>query len=292
MSEDTVQEEIQAPELPGRHLLEARKAAGMAIGEVASRLNLPVEVVNGLETDDYEQLPESTYVRGYLLAYVRLLELPESLLESFDTQNQVFTPLLSDTPRALAGSSGDGWVKFISGSLVVLLIVAVGIWVAEQPFSLTERLSSFSSGAVPVSVQDSTSELASPETPDVHVPHVSDAAGDDAAPVDSETTESPIVVEDPDQLPEDVPVPAVAGPGNTAELIMRFRGSSWIKVDDVHGEQLRSATFEDGQLLTLNGDTPMKVTIGRAKNVELIFKGEPVDLSSYHDRVARLTLGE
>ncbi len=307
MIENEQQEaDVVSQELPGRVLLEARKAKGLESKDVASRLNLPIEVVEGLEQDDYENLPESPYVRGYLLAYIRLFELPESLLESFDIQNEINTPLLSSNHQALAGCSNDGWVKCISSGLIILLVVAVGLWLLEQSFHITDRLhpdlmgsqselqSEQKSETMPVVAVEVTSDVAQTELEETssqpqQITEPLDMQAGEITTAESATAEAVVDVIN-SQVAESIDSQEAIVP--VADLVMRFSGSSWIKVDDANGDQLRSATFDDGQSLELNGDVPLKVIIGRAKNVELLFRGESVDLSPYHNRVARLTLGE
>ena len=54
---------------PGERLREARQAAHLTVGEVASRLRLEPRVIERLESDDYEQLHGPTFVRGYLSGF-------------------------------------------------------------------------------------------------------------------------------------------------------------------------------------------------------------------------------
>ncbi len=67
---------------PGQTLADSREAKGLTIADVATRLNVTEAIVNGLERDDYTNLPPTIYTRGYLRNYANLLEIdPEPLLE-------------------------------------------------------------------------------------------------------------------------------------------------------------------------------------------------------------------
>lgn len=67
---------------PGQTLADGREARGMTIADVASHLNVTENIVNGLERDDYNNLPPAIYTRGYLRNYANLLDIdPEPLLE-------------------------------------------------------------------------------------------------------------------------------------------------------------------------------------------------------------------
>lgn len=58
---------------PGEHLAELRKKADFSQKYVADYLRITVNYVNALEHDDYEKLPASPYIIGYLRGYSRLL---------------------------------------------------------------------------------------------------------------------------------------------------------------------------------------------------------------------------
>ena len=53
----------------------ARESLGITCREVSEALNLSLKVVEALEVNDYETLPEAVFTRGYIRAYAKLLEL-------------------------------------------------------------------------------------------------------------------------------------------------------------------------------------------------------------------------
>jgi cytoskeleton protein RodZ len=65
----------------GRQLREARIAKGLELGDVAGRLKLRPAMVEALEAEAWEQLPEPVLARGYLRSYALALGLdPKPLL--------------------------------------------------------------------------------------------------------------------------------------------------------------------------------------------------------------------
>ena len=64
----------------GEQLRAARMGYQWAIEDVAANLNLTVDVVRALEAGDHTNLPEPAFVRGYLRAYARLMEIDENLV--------------------------------------------------------------------------------------------------------------------------------------------------------------------------------------------------------------------
>jgi Uncharacterized protein conserved in bacteria len=89
---ECLSETADAPMLyPGQQLAQAREARGLSQTDVATRLYLRVQVIDLLETDDYDRLPQFVFVQGYLRAYAKLLGLdPEPLLSQYAAlKNQI-----------------------------------------------------------------------------------------------------------------------------------------------------------------------------------------------------------
>lgn len=86
MSATEQNDEQQQPvvEGPGKLLRDIRVAREMDIVRVASLLHLDVELLESLEADDYDRMPETVFVQGYLRNYARLLDTPaEPILDAF-----------------------------------------------------------------------------------------------------------------------------------------------------------------------------------------------------------------
>ena len=58
---------------PGQRLKAAREARGISRTWVAYQLNLTTERLAALEEDDYADLPENAYLRGYWRSYAQLV---------------------------------------------------------------------------------------------------------------------------------------------------------------------------------------------------------------------------
>lgn len=76
-----------------------------------------------------------------------------------------------------------------------------------------------------------------------------------------------------------------------AELVLRFQGDAWIRIEDASGEAIAFGVKPEGHVSALNGQPPYDITLGAPENVSLYFQGEQIELSSYRaGRVARLTV--
>nr|VFJ71235.1 MAG: protein RodZ, contains Xre-like HTH and DUF4115 domains [Candidatus Kentron sp. FW] len=80
---------------PGEQLKEVRKIRNLTIDDIAMRLHLHPATVHSLEKEAYDKLPGPAFIRGYLNAYARLLNIaPTPILEAFDRRD-LAPPVLS-----------------------------------------------------------------------------------------------------------------------------------------------------------------------------------------------------
>ncbi|QBY44346.1 cytoskeleton protein RodZ [Arsenophonus nasoniae] len=64
-------------------------------------------------------------------------------------------------------------------------------------------------------------------------------------------------------------------------IVMNFKGQCWLEVRDAKGKILFSGMKNAGQKLELNGEPPYEFNIGIPANVNLLFKGNSVDLNRF-----------
>jgi cytoskeletal protein RodZ len=117
-----------------------------SIEDVAADLNLRTEVIEALEAGDYSNLPERTYVRGYLRAYARLLGIhEEEVLEDLPEIHRARGGLGSVLPvmgRAALRSAQNvpktavfkpaprNWVRATIWSVLVVILILFAWWVS------------------------------------------------------------------------------------------------------------------------------------------------------------------
>ncbi|MCP4827769.1 MAG: hypothetical protein GY889_02710 [Proteobacteria bacterium] len=127
---------------PGERLRKARQGHHWTLEDVAANLNLTVDVVRALEAGDHAALPEAIFVRGYLRAYARLMEIDETeVLGSAD--GGVAGSIGSVVPvigkEAFREKKGRRWLQFstprtmpwrktVIGTLLVLIVIFAAWW--------------------------------------------------------------------------------------------------------------------------------------------------------------------
>ncbi|SFN64157.1 cytoskeleton protein RodZ [Xenorhabdus japonica] len=80
--------------------------------------------------------------------------------------------------------------------------------------------------------------------------------------------------------PSSVDVNNISAVGNN-ELVVNFKGECWLQVIDAKGKVLFSGIKKKGNSLKFSGKSLYSLTIGAPAEVEVLFQGKPVDLSSF-----------
>jgi cytoskeletal protein RodZ len=106
----------------GQYLKQERESRQVALPELAQLTRIPVRLLRGLEHDDYASLPADVFVRGYLKAYCRALQIEEAPVLEWFTRGR---PEEKETPVALplVDAPETGRRFGIAIALVILLIL-------------------------------------------------------------------------------------------------------------------------------------------------------------------------
>lgn len=269
--------------LPGQRLRAEREARGLTEMEAANHLNLTVSYLKALEADDYERLPQATFIKGYIRNYARLLELPgDELANLFDEMIAEERDDASETvdvmrPRKRRSGLAGGVV------LAVIVVAMALFWLGGADDDGGEN---GSGAADPVSEAETGN--AEPPAPEPEAP-----AGDDAgapaemAPEGVDEAEPPADNGSQTELTSlDVPV------SGDDRLAMEFTARCWVEVRDAADRALYQGQRSAGSRLELRGESPFDLRIGDASAVAMIsVNGQDVSMpSSAPGRVLRLSV--
>ncbi|CUA85608.1 Cytoskeletal protein RodZ, contains Xre-like HTH and DUF4115 domains [Gulbenkiania indica] len=260
----------------GASLRQAREAAGLSLGDVADRLKLSLRQLEAIERDDFEALPGAAFVRGFVRNYARFLELDDApLMAMLDTRFPsslssepdlgTATDAVTDTAPVVPARRGFA-LAGLAGGLILLL--GVGWWWSQRP---AEPESEAPQGLQPMLTEQAASPIVAESAASVPGPAVeTDAASVASAPKTAPALSAPV--------PASAPAAASTNAGEALEL--NLKASAWVSVTDADGKKLVFATLPAGTQRSLAGKPPFKVVIGNAPNVELRYKGQPVDLAA------------
>lgn len=120
------------PDGPGIQLRKARELRRFSLRDVAVQLHLRLDIIDAIENDNYAALPGSTFVRGYLRGYARLVGISEdNIIQSFNNLVGIQDSFVMTQPSRRSASNEKtikrnafiSWLPylFIFGSLGVLM---------------------------------------------------------------------------------------------------------------------------------------------------------------------------
>ncbi|BDY06350.1 RodZ domain-containing protein [Ferrimonas sp. YFM] len=304
---------------PGPLLRAAREASGLTTQQVAQRLSLRRSVVEGIENDDYESGTTTTYLRGYVRNYARLVGVSEkqiALALSALPHSQAETNMQSFSRRTSKQQRDSRWM-LLTWAIVLALVGLLVWWWVSKPQSLLETSSEISLPSIVSSEPErrSAAELVPQPRPQVPVEQQTVAQTLDASPevteadVQGDAQESTIEAQpeltgsepsqqsDATQAADADEVTAVAEADVAAPVValdqvsLTLTGDCWMLLKDADGNTLMEGLKRSGYQTALEGKAPLKLRVGAPEVVSLSFNGNPVDMSGYRPgRVAVITL--
>lgn len=294
----------------GAVLKAAREKQGLHIAALAAAIKVTPRKLEALEADRYGELPDLTFARALAKAVCRTLKIDAEPVLALLPQQADAGPKLAQVSTGLnqpfrerpARGDPPDWAVLqrpvLWGAGLVLLAALVVYLLPERsidsllrggdaaapggPGDLAGTASAGASGVVTEVV-----EAASAAIETVHsVPSVVESA---ASAVLAAPTAPASAVVTPAPLPS-VAVPAPATAAASGALVVRANAESWVEVRDRNARVLLSRTLQPGETVGVDGEMPMRATIGNAAGTQVTFRGQPVDMSTTRDNVARLEL--
>ncbi len=281
---------------PGSLLREARQYRGMDIHQAAEAIRLRPHLIEAIELEKWDQLPQPVFVKGFIRSYARALGLDER--EVLDLYNRA-APSPQTEPKPLLKPEKS------KRSLVALLILAIVI--------LAGGLVYFRQGK-PVedghytATHSPGSELEAPGTamrPPVEdgvesapsVPSPDEDSGFRSPPRDIDTPPPA----EPDRAAEQRPVPAGIDsfplPPEQEQVLREevpvleidVHDKTWIRVS-VDGEKPNAFLFQPGSRPGWKEGGDFDLLIGNAGGISIIFEGKTYRDIGKSGEVVRLRL--
>ena len=325
VEEETMQseEQVQTPvhATAGTMLRQAREAARIQLHTMAATLKVPQRKLEALEADDYDVFPDHVFMRALAMGMCRTLHidaepvlalLPQRALKSLAKTGPGINEAVkvrsnfksSGTPLG----SGSGSSRKIAAGVLVLLAAAAAVYFVPfhqsvdgaegtvagtaQPDVTNHSDATDPTAAVPlgqasnnpeaeaVVTEPSAEPLAHGAAPTV-APATAAVAPEGATPAAAATTAAPVSA---------VATAANATPAAGSGVLLALKvntGQSWVKVKDATGKVVLEKTLAKDESATAEGQVPLTVIVGNAKGTQVTVRGEPLDISTTRDNVAR-----
>lgn len=252
----------------GAALRNAREGLGLSLNDVAGHIKFAPRQIEALEADDFEHLPETAFLRGFIRSYAKLLKLDAApllaMLPGKPAPAMSPAATLLEEPFPTVDSTRKLNIVWLAAALAVALLLALLAWLFGRAPS-APPVSSVSSVALPLP------ELSSAVTAEQTMAAPAPVAN---APANKPEQEKPVQTGAP-----------------TAAIRLTFDKETWVEITDKDGKILLSQLGAAGTEQSLDGVPPFFVSIGYASGAKLYYKGKQVDLAPYAKaEVAHLTL--
>ena len=255
---------------PGELLKEARKKKGRKYRKLSSELGIPEKYLEALEENNFSIMAGPTYVRGYLRAYAKKLDLdPELVITAFerylkDRRKQEKSSLKKDNKKGRKQK-----FSFLYASILLVIILLI-IFVPERNTETSENkgIDTYTEEEIPdfkenlpgleVEKEVNFEQTSSTIPPNLTISELS---------TDKEAS-SAVIEKANDQIIEAI---------NTIE--MNFSGDCWIEIMD-NNRRLEYKLAKAGSSIYVKGVGPFKLIIGNSNRVELFYNGAKISLAS------------
>ena len=253
---------------PGAMLAHERSGKGISVADVAAQLRYSPRQIEALEGDDYARLPGTTFVRGMIRGYAKVLGTQAApILQAFEKRH-VPAPVTVDQRSKLvpfpdSRERSTRVYVWLSAVLALLVVAVLYEWQFGLPEPIAEAVRSSPAGPV--------------------VGQVLEPAG------------QPVVGEEKNEASFAPKFSGDSGsllPGDiVSSMRFEFQKDAWVEVKDRSGRILMAQTNPAGSQTVVEGRPPFTLVIGNAANVRLIYGEKAVDLRQYTKvDVARFSL--
>ncbi|MFC3034223.1 RodZ domain-containing protein [Pseudoalteromonas fenneropenaei] len=314
MSEETTS--TQPETTLGRTLAAARKHKQLSVEYIATKLKLTPVQIERIEADDYLGLGPETFVRGYIKGFCQAVSLDKDAVLALYVGPKVPEKArrMKSFSRRTEKEAHDSRLMLISYIILALVLGSSALWwwqtskVDKAIEVVPERTAALSDGLQPMANTELSSDLTA-KTQDESVSNANDAlptaVGLDE-PLSNEVTNQDIPTE-PSRNAEQAnsapnTVMPMQSPALTARLqaangneqhtiVMTFRDESWVEIFDASSQRIAFGVKKAGYTMTVAGQAPFSVVLGKHHLVDVSFDGNPVDLSSLpKNRLAKFQL--
>ena len=313
----------------GTLLKNKRESLGLTQKSVAERLRLKISVIDQIERNCFEGQLASTFTRGYIRSYAKLIGLDENMVlgaleETPSSDEQLQEEEMQSFSRKTKHEKHNSRIMFLTWVIALALIGISGAWWWQSQQQSAELAMDDNLIIEPIADNKEIDKIDADEliasdptelmqnTIVVNQTEILDSAEvlPSANGVSKSSSEVDKVVSEEDKaikvykssnkseaatvveqnIVREKPKEKVAADGMTI-LTMRFESDCWVQIKDANGKTLISGTRKSGQNVELSGKAPFKVILGAPEGVTMTFASEPVDLSRYTSgKVARFSL--
>ena len=264
----------------GEVLRLARISQGLSLEELQRKTDIQLDLLEALETDNFDKLPNLFYTRSFLRKYAWAVELDENIiLDAYDSGGMITYEEVDVDEIELSGRRRSNRKKqsflplfyFLLFSLSIIAFVSYYVWnyIQTQPINTSEA----SYSVVTTTTSDSTTEVTSnsQSTTETSVAETS------AVTISGEGDTISVVYKTSKE---------------TAELQLSVKDTqSWVSVSDT--DLAGGVTLAPGNqtaTTTISKKTPVTITLGVVKGVSLKIDNQEINTSKLTGQTGWISL--
>ncbi len=275
----------KAPEMtaPGASLKQARKKANLSAEQVASRMNLSVDIIENIDRDNFEKKISPAFYRGYLRTYAQIVCIDaDELISSYnqlinqDSLAVSITPTF-DTNLYTKKDRNFPYFKWLLSAAIIVLLIFAGNYIWTKKFSSNEATDTQIVLNNENDDESNTITLTGLELDDAETNNVVTNLQAPAVKNDEKTIANEISV----AIPAEEKTSDQNHSLEKAVLQMKFHGDCWIKVTDAEGKVLALGIKRSGKNMEVEGLAPLNIILGNAAAVSIDYNQQTVDLSGF-----------
>ena len=286
-------------ETVGNVLRKKREVIGLSIDNIANQLNLDPKLIESLEKNDYVKFNIETYIKGYLRAYAKVLDLDgDTIINLYKESNPEKTPeILPNVKPKSQRNSGDKSVKLFFYIIALTIALSILVWYQnnflvqppEENLNITNIKTYENTNINGVDIDYKIiNHTNSWQWPINKADTNYESNNNVLEPVVSKTTQDKI--ENTADINE-VSEHNIQQSNDT--IVLNLTGDSWVEIYDEEGGRLFLDLARSGKNYIINGNSPFDILLGAANQVSIEFNGSSVDIEPYIKfGIARFTLPE
>lgn len=270
-------------ESPGEYLKREREIRGVSLEDISDATKIRVGLLISIERNDFNALPVTPFVKGFIQAYCRYLGLDaqdailryEAYMRSLaENETSALKQRVADKVRKPEAPVSYPPLSIIAIAAITIMVIAGGIYTI-----ISEKQSSQAPDSLPDKESQGQTYSQTSHSPEKH--------SEDKGGAKKEGHSLPVKPEgQADITPNSFISKTSAGP---LTLIIEAVKPVWIKTA-VDGQNPFEVSLRKGEKVKWNAKEGFSVLIGNAGGVNVIFNGEHLGSLGEEGKVVKLVL--
>jgi len=288
---------------PGQMLREARESLNLTQKDVAEKLNFTLTIVKNIEDDQFDHKLPSTYTRGYLKNFARLVHVnEEDVLDSYDLLGvaAVQQAEMQSFSKITSKQAENNRLMWFSYLVLALLIGSTIVWWMQEHQQVrkpkvnisnnkqSEKIASKTKVNNPVNSTANTSEKTAKDSAEITSKSADETLNNSNLEKVNNTVQTNV---ETNSSIESNKTDKQLQPAVISNVTFTFSGDCWVNIYDATGEHIAWGMKKADYVMKISGQAPFAVTLGKPELVAIAFNGEPVDMSTFgRGNIAKFSL--